>query len=257
MSALLEIEGLAKRFGSVVAVEALNLSIADGEILGIIGPNGAGKTTVINLVSGLFRPDTGRVRFRNEDITGMRPDVLVKRGLVRTFQATVVYQDRSVRENLLRGAFAAIYPGFWPAFLHTGRSRTMQREASGLADDLLHQLGLADVADIEAKSLPYGHQKTLGLALALMARPRLVMLDEPAAGLNPEEASQILGVIRRVNQSGVSVIVVDHNMRFMSTLCSRIVVLHHGSRIAEGAPERVMQDPAVIEAYLGPRREPA
>jgi branched-chain amino acid transport system ATP-binding protein len=257
VTALLTIDRLSRRFGALVAVEDLSFSVAEGEILGIIGPNGAGKTTVVNLITGLYTPDTGNVTFRGEDITGVRMDLLVRRGLVRTFQATTVYQEQSVRENVLRGAFTSMYPGFWPAFLHTGGARAKQRAAVNLADDLLDQLGLTAVADVEARNLPYGHQKTLGLALALAAKPKLVMLDEPAAGLNHEEASQILAVIKRVNATGVSVVVIDHNMRFISTLCHRIVVVHHGSKIAEGTPDTVMRDTAVIEAYLGTKREPA
>ena len=257
MSALLAVDRLSKRFGALVAVEDLSFTVSDGEILGIIGPNGAGKTTVVNLITGVHAPNTGKVAFRGDDITGLRMDLLVRRGLVRTFQATTVYQEQSVRENVLRGAFTSLYPGFWPAFLHTGKSSASQRAAAALADELLDLLGLSAVAGVEARNLPYGHQKTLGLALALAARPKLVMLDEPAAGLNHEEANQVLGVIKRVNGTGVSVVVIDHNMRFISTLCSRIVVLHHGAKIAEGTSERVMRDAAVIEAYLGTRREPA
>ncbi|MFI5400299.1 MAG: ABC transporter ATP-binding protein [SAR324 cluster bacterium] len=255
MSALLEVDGLSKHFGALQAVESLRFSVNPGEILGIIGPNGAGKTTAIDLISGMTRPDSGTVTFAGEDVTGMRTDILVRRGLVRTFQATTVYQERTVRENAVRGAFAGMYPGFWHGFWNDGTARRLQRAAGERVDGVLGRLGLTEVADSVARNLPYGHQKVLGLAIALAAQPRLMMLDEPVAGLAHEEAVRLAEVIRLTNAGGVSVIVVDHNMRFMSNLCQRIVVLHHGSDLAVGTPQEVTRDPRVIEAYLGTLHE--
>ena len=257
MSTLLEVRGVSVRFGAVQAVERLDFHVEDGEILGIIGPNGAGKTTAINLISGVIRPDEGRITLGGEPITGMRPDQLVRRGVVRTFQATTVYQDRTVRENVRRGAFTTLYPGFWPTFLGTAAARRAERRAEAAIDELLAWLGLQDVAGAEARNLPYGHQKVLGLGIALAARPRLAMLDEPAAGLSHDEASHVAEVVRRTNADGLSLIVVDHNMRFMSRLCHRIVVLHHGTELATGTPAEITRDPRVIEAYLGTQHEPA
>jgi branched-chain amino acid transport system ATP-binding protein len=251
MSAVLEVRGVSKRFGAVQAVERLDFHVEDGEILGIIGPNGAGKTTAINLISGVMRPDDGRITLAGEDVTGMRPDRLVRRGVVRTFQATTVYQERTVRENVRRGAFTTLYAGFWGTFLGTGRARAAERGVEAANDQLLEWLGLQDVAEVEARNLPYGYQKVLGLGIALAARPRLAMLDEPAAGLSHDEAVHVADVVRRINADGVSLIVVDHNMRFMSRLCHRIVVLHHGTELATGTPEQITRDPRVIEAYLG------
>jgi branched-chain amino acid transport system ATP-binding protein len=248
---LLEVRGVSKRFGAVQAVERLDFEVQDGEILGVIGPNGAGKTTAINLISGVMRPDGGRITFAGADVTGMRPDRLVRRGVVRTFQATTIYQERTVRENVCRGAFTTAYGGFWSTFLGTADARAAERRTDEQIGELLSWLGLSEVADAEARSLPYGFQKVLGLGIALAARPRLAMLDEPAAGLSHDEANHVAEVVQRINREGVSVIVVDHNMRFISALCHRIVVMHHGAELATGTPQEVTRDPRVIEAYLG------
>jgi branched-chain amino acid transport system ATP-binding protein len=251
VSGPLEVRGVSKHFGAVQAVQRLDFDVRDGEILGLIGPNGAGKTTAINLISGVIRPDSGRITFGGEDVTGMRPDRLVRRGVVRTFQATTVYQERTVLENVRRGAFTTLYPGLWSTFWGGPVAQAAGERAEAVIGELIDWLGLADVADVEARHLPYGYQKVLGLGIALAARPRLAMLDEPAAGLSHDEAGHVADVVRRINGQGVSVIVVDHNMRFIASLCHRVVVLHHGAELATGTPQEVTSDPRVIEAYLG------
>ncbi len=251
MSALLQVQKLTRRYGGLVAVRDLSFTIETGEILGVIGPNGAGKSTAINLVSGVVRPTSGTVIFDGHDVTGRAAHQLVQRGLVRTYQATTVYAGQTVRENAMRGAFKAAFPGVLHAFFDTTRARRMRRDAEQMVENLLDLLGLSGVAESVADTLPYGFQKTLGMVIALAAGPRLVMLDEPVAGLSAEEADHVRDAIIRVRAQGISVLVVDHNMRFMSGLCDRVLVLHHGQELALGRPQEVLANPDVINAYLG------
>ncbi len=251
MTALLQVEGLTRRYGGLVAVDNLNLVVQQGEILGVIGPNGAGKSTAINLMSGVARPSAGKVVFDGNDVAGIAPHLLVQRGLVRTQQATTVYAGQTVRENALRGAFIASFPGVMAAFFNTAQARRLRQATEKRVEYLLDQLGLTHAAEQIADSLPYGYQKTLGIVIALAASPRLVMLDEPVAGLSAEEADHVRDTIIRVRQQGISVLVVDHNMRFITGLCDRVLVLHHGQELALGRPQEVMSNPKVINAYLG------
>ena len=249
--ALLEVDRISRHFGGLKAVDELSFDVETGEILGIIGPNGAGKTTAVNLVSGVTQPTAGSVAFSGERITGLAPHVLVEKGLVRTFQATTVWTGCTVRENALRGAFRHLYPGFLATLLDNARARDMRARANAVVDELLASLSLTEVADQVADSLPYGYQKTLGMVIALAAAPRLVMLDEPAAGLSAEEADHVRDTILKVRGRGISVVVIDHNMRFIKGLCDRVLVIHQGRQLAVGKPADVLANPSVIEAYLG------
>ena len=251
MAALLEVDKLARQFGGLRAVDDLSFNVEQGEILGIIGPNGAGKTTAVNLISGVIAPTSGKITFGGEAITGLQPHVLVEKGLVRTFQATTVWTGCTVRENALRGAFRHLYPGFVATFFDTKSAKEMRAKADIVVDDLLASLSLTGVADQIADSLPYGYQKTLGMVIALAAEPRLVMLDEPAAGLSAEEADHVRDTILKVRQRGITVVVIDHNMRFIKGLCDRVLVIHQGRQLAVGTPSDVLSNPRVIEAYLG------
>ncbi len=251
MTALLDVSGLSRTFGGLKAVRDLSFLVQSDEILGLIGPNGAGKTTVVNLLSGVIKPNSGKVLLSGEEVTGLAPHELAGKGLVRTFQSTTVYGGCTVRENALRGAYFKRYAGFVPALLGTSRSRKMRAEADDLAEQLLHWFGLDKVADSIAGSLPYGFQKTLGIVIALAAEPRLILLDEPVAGLSAEETDHVRDAILQVRKRGISVLVIDHNMRFISGLCDRVVVMAAGQELAQGKPQEVFRQPVVIEAYLG------
>ena len=229
---LLEVTGLTKRFGGVVAVNAVDLSVAEGQVVGLIGPNGAGKTTLINLVSGHFRPDGGSIRFANADVTGLRMDQLARRGIARTFQSIRLFKGLTVMENALLGAFVR------------GSSQSLARAA-------LERLGLAKRADALAGELAYGDQRRLEIARALAAEPRLLILDEPAAGMNPTESAALRDLLRTLAAEGLTIILIEHDVRLVMGASERVAVLNFGRKIAEGTPAEVQADAAVREAYLG------
>ena len=253
MSMLLQVEGISKRFGGLDAVSDLSYDVAEREILGIIGPNGAGKTTAVNLVSGVIEPTAGRVMLDGKVVTAMKPHHLVERGLVRTFQSTTVYGTETVRENLRRGAFRQIYPGLLATLLGTSRARTARQKADAHVEEVMHWLGLERFGESVASGLPYGIQKVLGMGIGLAARPRIILLDEPVAGLSAEETDHVRDTIRLVRERGIAVVVIDHNMRFISDLCDRVLVMAQGRELARGKPKEVLANPSVIEAYLGKR----
>lgn len=251
MTPLLDVKGLSRSFGGLKAVSDLTFSVAPGEIFGVIGPNGAGKSTAVNLVSGVIKPTAGRVHFDGRDVTGKTPHELVGCGLTRTFQSTTVYGSCTVAENCRRGSYLVRYPGFFRAFFGGAKTAAMRQTSERRIEEVLTWLDLERYRNIRAGDLPYGAQKTLGMAISLMASPKLLMLDEPVAGLSAAEADNVRDTIRKVREEGISVVVIDHNMRFMAGLCDRILVLHHGQELAHGAPQDVLTNQSVIEAYLG------
>jgi branched-chain amino acid transport system ATP-binding protein len=251
MTPLLQVEKLSKQFGGLMAVNQATFSVQPGEILGTIGPNGAGKTTLLNLISNMYAPNSGKVLYKGENIVGYPPYKIAKMGLVRTFQSTVSYGEATVWENMMRAQLGYHFQGLWPEFLVTRAVRERKKNQAERAESLLRFLGLESLRDHPAKALPYGYQKLLGLAIALAGDPQLLMLDEPAAGLNHDERLHLMSAIQKIQENGVTVILVEHDMKVIMGLCHRILVLNYGQMIAMGTPSEIQRNEEVIKAYLG------
>ena len=256
--AILEVKDLTKDFGGLRAVSHVDLNIHEGEILGLIGPNGSGKTTMYNLITGFLVPTAGQVIYQGESITGLKPHEIAARGLARTFQIPSMFPNLTVKENVIAGRHLEAKDDAQWSIFNTRNYRAEKAKVKQEAMEILAFMGLEQVASVLARNLPYGYQRNLEIAIALALKPKLLLLDEPATGMNPEETTRLIDLIQIIHQErGIALVVVEHHMEVIMRICNRIAVLDYGVKIAEGRPEEVAQNPEVIAIYLGRRKEHA
>ena len=247
---VLEASGVTMRFGGLLAVNDVNLTVREGEIVGLIGPNGAGKTTFFNCLTGLYKPTSGQVRFSGTPLPP-KPRAVVRAGMARTFQNIRLFANMTALENVMVGRYCRTSAGALTSVLHGPKFRREEAATRARAQELLEFVGLGRSAEHLARNMPYGDQRRLEIARALATDPKLILLDEPTAGMNPQETRQASDLIFKIRDSGLSVVVIEHDMRFIFNLCDRVLCLVQGEALIEGTPEEVQSDPRVIEAYIG------
>ena len=248
---LLTINDLNMHFGGLKAIVDLSFSIDQGEIRGLIGPNGAGKTTLFNVISGVYQPTKGNIVFKDKDISNLKPHRTAKLGIVRTFQAITLFKNFSALKNVMVGCHLHSRYNYWGALLNTTATKNSEKKNERKAKKILEFMGLAQYKNEIAANLPHGHQRALGISIAMAAEPELLMLDEPCTGMNTEETAEMVELIKKIRDQGITLLLIEHDMKVVMGICDKITVINFGMKIAEGTPEKIQNDEGVHEAYLG------